>query len=89
VKAAFIALAMLIVAGCGKTEPPPMGPVRLVEKKIEVPAAVYECRDLPAAPADYFDSLDHAEWLTSLWYTAIDCKEKLYRAGELQRGKGE
>lgn len=90
-QSAFTGLAVLALTACAWLDPAPqpMGPVRLVEKKIEIPAAAFECRALPAAPADYFDGLEHAEWLTSLWFTAVDCSERLRAAGELVGGKQE
>ncbi|MDO8838004.1 MAG: hypothetical protein Q7V31_03685 [Parvibaculum sp.] len=85
----FIGAAAVLQAGCVSPAREVMGPVRLVETGIDIPASAFVCRDAPPAPADYFDGLEHADWLAGLWFSREDCAAKLKKAGEMVLGTGE
>lgn len=87
----FIGLAALLFSGCALFDPAPqpMGPVRLVEKQVEIPASAFVCRSRPAKPEAYFDGREHSDWIASLWYAQVDCEAKLKAAGEMVLGTGK
>ena len=77
----LIALALLLLAGCGTTAARP----ELVH--VPLPPGLLSCAAEPQPPAKPYTQRDVALWLIDALDAGADCREKLREVGTLEAGR--
>lgn len=80
---AFRLLLLLLLMGCGTTNPQPSVVTKQAIVKLTIPIDLLTCQNDPIAPTSQNDK-DIALWISAVWASGEDCRTNLQQIAKLQ-----